>query len=113
MATEVTDAVIVGGGFSGLSAGVALAERGLRVALIEGKPALGGRAYSFVDSETGDFVDNGQHVLMGCYRQTLDFLGKIGTRDQLIVHRDLEIEMLDGPDRRAILRTARLPDRCI
>jgi hydroxysqualene dehydroxylase len=109
MATEVTDAVIIGGGFSGLSAGVALAERGLRVTLIEGKPALGGRAYSFVDSETGDFVDNGQHVLMGCYRETLDFLGKIGTRDQLIVHQDLEIEMLDGPNRRAILRTARLP----
>ena len=109
MATEVNDAVIIGGGFAGLSAGVALAERGLRVALVEGKPALGGRAYSFVDSETGDLVDNGQHVLMGCYHETLDFLGKIGTRDQLIVHRNLEIEMLDGPHRRATLRTAALP----
>jgi len=106
---EVKDAVIIGGGFAGLSAGVALAERGLRVAVIEGKPALGGRAYSFVDSETGDFVDNGQHVLMGCYRETLDFLGKIGTRDKLIVHRNLEIEMLDEQHRGATLRTAALP----
>lgn len=109
MAIEVKDAVVIGGGLAGLSAGVALAELGLRVAVIEGKPALGGRAYSFVDSETGDFVDNGQHVLMGCYRETLDFLGKIGTRDKLIVHRNLEIEMLDGPHRRATLRTAALP----
>jgi phytoene dehydrogenase-like protein len=66
MSAEATDVVIVGGGFAGLSAGVALAERGFNVAVLEGKPALGGRAYSFVDPESGDFVDNGQHVLMGC-----------------------------------------------
>ncbi len=70
---EAKDVVIIGGGFAGLSAGVALAERGFRVALLESKPALGGRAYSFADPESGDFVDNGQHVLMGCYSETLDF----------------------------------------
>lgn len=103
------DVVVIGGGFAGLSAGVALAERGFRVALLESKPALGGRAYSFTDPASEDFVDNGQHVLMGCYHATLDFLGKIGTRDRLVTHRNLEIEMLDGPGRRAMLRTARLP----
>jgi hydroxysqualene dehydroxylase len=106
---EPRDVVIIGGGFAGLSAGVALAERGFRVALLEGKPALGGRAYSFPDPESEDSVDNGQHVLMGCYHNTLDFLGKLGTRDRLIVHRNLEIEMLDGPGRRAYLTTASLP----
>ena len=106
---EARDVVIVGGGFAGLSAGVALAEQGFRVALLEGKPALGGRAYSFPDTESGDLVDNGQHVLMGCYHQTLDFLAKIGTRDRLIVHKNLEIEMLDGPGRPAHLRTMSLP----
>jgi hydroxysqualene dehydroxylase len=106
---EAGDVIIVGGGFAGLSAGVALADRGFRVTLFEGKPVLGGRAYSFPDSASGDPVDNGQHVLMGCYHQTLDFLGMIGTRDRLIVHRDLEIEMLDGPGRPAHLRTAPLP----
>ncbi|MGH7934245.1 MAG: hydroxysqualene dehydroxylase HpnE, partial [Candidatus Binataceae bacterium] len=80
-----------------------------RVALLESKPALGGRAYSFIDPETGDFVDNGQHVLMGCYTETLDFLGKIGTRDKLIIQRNLAIEMLDGPGRRAQLATAPAP----
>jgi hydroxysqualene dehydroxylase len=109
VAVEAKDVVIVGGGFAGLSAGVALAERGFRVALLEGKPVLGGRAYSFVDPESDDFVDNGQHVLMGCYHETLSFLGKIGTRDRLIVHRDLEIEMLDSPGRRARIRSAPIP----
>jgi len=72
-------------------------------------PALGGRAYSFADADTGDFVDNGQHVLMGCYRETIDFLDRIGARDQLVFHEDLEIEMLAGPGRSAVLKTARLP----
>ena len=103
------DVVVIGGGFAGLSAGVALAERGFRVALLERKPALGGRAYSFEDSDTGDFVDNGQHVLMGCYTATLDFLRKIGSGDNLVFQDDLEIEMLAGPGRSAMVRTARLP----
>jgi squalene-associated FAD-dependent desaturase len=106
---DACDAIIIGGGFAGLSAGVALAERGFRLALLEAKPALGGRAYSFPDAESGDVVDNGQHVLMGCYHETLDFLAKIGTRERLIVHRNLEIEMLDGPGRAACLKTASLP----
>jgi hydroxysqualene dehydroxylase len=106
---EATDVIIIGGGFAGLSAGVALAEKGLRVALLESKPALGGRAYSFADPESGDFVDNGQHVLMGCYAETLDFLARIGAAKNLVFHNDLEIEMLDRGGARATLRTARLP----
>src|SRR5205823_3373868 len=56
---DARDVVIIGGGFAGLSAGVALAERGFKVAVLERKPALGGRAYSFADPDSGDFVDNG------------------------------------------------------
>lgn len=103
------DVVVIGGGFAGLSAAVALSERGFRVAVLESKPALGGRAYSFIDSETGDFVDNGQHVLMGCYTQTLDFLNRIGSSKNLVFHENLEIEMLDRGGARARLRTARMP----
>jgi squalene-associated FAD-dependent desaturase len=109
MAVEGRDVVVVGGGLAGLSAGVALADAGFRVALLESKPALGGRAYSFIDDATGDSVDNGQHVMMGCYRETLAFLDRLGTRDQLIVHPDLAIEMLDGPGHGAVVKTARLP----
>jgi len=106
---EAADVIVIGGGFAGLSAGVELAERGLRVTLLEGRQLLGGRAYSFADSASRDFVDNGQHVLMGCYHQTLDFLDKIGTRDRLILHGNLDIEMLEGPGLSAHLRAAPLP----
>ena len=109
MGSAKKNAVVIGAGFAGLSAAVALAERGVRVTVLEGKPALGGRAYSFTDPDTGDFVDNGQHVLMGCYGETLDFLKRIGTHDQLVFQVDLKIEMLAGPGKSAVLKTARLP----
>jgi hydroxysqualene dehydroxylase len=109
MGSANKNAVVIGAGFAGLSAAVALAERGVRVTVLEGKPALGGRAYSFADPETGDFVDNGQHVLMGCYGETLDFFKRIGTYDQLVFQEDLKIEMLAGPGQSAVLKTARLP----
>ncbi len=107
--SKANDVVVIGAGFAGLSAAVALAASGFRVTVLEGKPALGGRAYSFADAETGDFVDNGQHVLMGCYTETLDFIAQIGARDKLVFHEDLEIEMLTGAGRSARLRTSRLP----
>ncbi len=106
---EARDVVVIGGGFAGLSSAVALAGSGFRVAVLERKPALGGRAYSFADPETGDFVDNGQHVMMGCYAETLKFLERIGARPLLVFNRDLEIEMLERDGRRGVLRTARLP----
>jgi squalene-associated FAD-dependent desaturase len=71
--------VIVGGGVSGLAAGVFLTERGVPVTLLEQKLTLGGRAYSFQDAETGDIIDNGQHVLIAGYERTLQFLRTIGT----------------------------------
>src|SRR5580700_10632443 len=109
MGSAKKDAVVIGAGFAGLSSAVALAERGVRVTVLEGKPALGGRAYSFADPDTGDFVDNGQHVLMGCYGETLDFLSHIGSRSKLVFHENLEITMLDGNGRSARLKTAHLP----
>ncbi|HXW83425.1 MAG TPA: FAD-dependent oxidoreductase, partial [Candidatus Binataceae bacterium] len=101
--------VVIGGGFAGLAAAVDLARRGIPVTVLEGKPALGGRAYSFEDPASGDTIDNGQHVLMGCYAATLDFLGVIGAADGLVFQRDLEIEMLAPGGRAAVLRTAHLP----
>ena len=75
--------IIIGGGFAGLAAAVDLAEQGKRVLLLERRSFLGGRAYSIKDKITGDTVDNGQHLMMGCYHHTLNFLNKIGASDKL------------------------------
>ncbi|MEJ7666414.1 MAG: FAD-dependent oxidoreductase [Hymenobacter sp.] len=68
------DAIIIGGGCAGLSAAAALAGSGARVLVVEARPGLGGRATAFTDPETGERVDNGQHILMGCYDATFAFL---------------------------------------
>ena len=76
------DVVVVGAGFAGLSAAAALAEAGRRVLVLEARPQLGGRATAFTDRVTGELVDNGQHVLFGCYTQTFAFLRRIGAEAQ-------------------------------
>ncbi|MCI0392901.1 MAG: hydroxysqualene dehydroxylase HpnE [Acidobacteria bacterium] len=86
--------LILGGGFAGLAAAVDLAEAGRRVLLLERRSFLGGRAYSFTDKITGDTVDNGQHLMMGCYHQTLRFLEKIGSLDKLKFQPDPRVDFL-------------------
>lgn len=73
------DVIVLGGGTAGLSAAVDLASHGHRILLLEQKPHLGGRTYSFTDKHTGDAVDNGQHLLMGCYHATQRYLESIGS----------------------------------
>jgi squalene-associated FAD-dependent desaturase len=87
--------VIIGGGFAGLAAGVRLSERGHEVILLERRNHLGGRAYSFIDSKTGDVVDNGQHLFMGCYRHTIAFLETIGRLDRLGFQDRPHVDFLD------------------
>ena len=89
MSEQSADVVVVGGGFAGLSAGALLAERGARVTILDARPQLGGRATAFVDRHTGELVDNGQHVLFGCYRATLDFLRRIDALDNVRIQPSL------------------------
>ncbi|WP_406196092.1 hydroxysqualene dehydroxylase HpnE [Kitasatospora sp. NBC_01560] len=69
-------AVVVGGGLAGITAALRLAEADHRVTLVEGRPRLGGLAFSFQRGELT--VDNGQHVYLRCctaYRGLVDRLG--------------------------------------
>jgi squalene-associated FAD-dependent desaturase len=88
--------IIIGGGFSGLAAGVELSERGYAVTLLERRNHLGGRAYSFTDAKTGDTVDNGQHLFMGCYTNTIDFLKRIGCLNKLKFQERAQVDFLDA-----------------
>ena len=90
----MSDYIVIGGGFAGLSAAVHLASRGKKVELIEASQKLGGRAYSFTDKSTGTVIDNGQHIMMGCYYDTIDFLKKIKTADNLDFQKSLEINFV-------------------
>jgi squalene-associated FAD-dependent desaturase len=67
---------IIGGGYAGMSAAVALAARGVPVTVFESARQLGGRARGVFHN--GTMLDNGQHLLLGCYRQTLRMIELVG-----------------------------------
>jgi zeta-carotene desaturase len=78
-----TRVVVIGGGLGGMSAAVALADAGLAVTLLEARRTLGGRAGSFDDPQTGETLDNCQHVLLGCCTNLVDFYRRIGALDHI------------------------------
>jgi hydroxysqualene dehydroxylase len=108
-ASRRPDVAVIGGGFAGLSAATALAESGARVIVLEARPYLGGRARSFIDAETGTVVDNGQHLFMGCYRESLRFLDRIGGRDNLWLQPRLDVPLVGTGGEAWTLRLPPLP----
>jgi squalene-associated FAD-dependent desaturase len=79
------------------------------VVVLEEAPRLGGRATSFVDRASGARVDNGQHVLFGCYRETYALLRAIGTADLAPLQSRLRLRMADDLGRHAELVCPPLP----
>jgi len=106
---RAVDVVVVGAGCAGLSAACALADAGVRVLVVEARPVLGGRTFATRDTRSGDWVDNGQHALLGCYHDTLAFLARIGARAGLFVQSSLAVPMVDLTGQASELRCPALP----
>ncbi|MEU4895938.1 hydroxysqualene dehydroxylase HpnE [Streptomyces sp. NPDC044780] len=108
-------ALVIGGGLAGTTAALALADAGLRVTLVEGRPRLGGLAFSFHrSSPAGELtVDNGQHVLLRCCTAYQWFLDRVGATRLVPLQDRLDVPVLDadGPSGRRLgrLRRTALP----
>ena len=87
--------IVIGGGLAGLSSAVFLTKDKHNVLLIEATPKLGGRAYSFLDKSTNDIIDNGQHILMGAYKNTFEFLEIIGSKKLPYYQKKLHVTYLE------------------
>lgn len=86
---------MIGAGWAGLAAAVCATQRGWQVSLHEASRTLGGRARSVLHD--GHWVDNGQHVLIGAYRDTLALLRRVGIDPDKVFHRHpLDLRLIDG-----------------
>lgn len=81
---------IIGGGWAGLAAAVQATRDGHAVTLFEMAPQLGGRARSVQClGENGQelTLDNGQHILIGAYRQSLALMTLVGVAPEQALQR--------------------------
>ena len=95
--------LIVGGGWAGLSCAVELSRIGYAVTLLESARQLGGRARRVAFNEQS--VDNGQHVLIGAYRQTLALFKILGiSLTENLVRQNLDLHILNTNGKKYNLR---------
>ncbi|MBC2595346.1 FAD-dependent oxidoreductase [Ruficoccus amylovorans] len=76
-------AAVLGGGVAGITAALELGLEGFTPHLYEARTYLGGRAHSLTDAATGLTIDNGQHIVMGCYTGFLKLAELLGITDKL------------------------------
>ena len=100
--------MVIGGGLAGLAAACSLADRGVPVTLLEKRPYLGGRAFSFPDAETGRHIDNGQHIYLGCCTAYTGFLQRLGVFERTILQPRMRAVVVDRDGARGELNAAPL-----
>lgn len=84
--TAPTDRIaVIGAGYAGLAAAVELAAAGRRVDVFEASRTLGGRARSI--EAHGLTLDNGAHILVGAYRETLRLMRVVGLDPERVLRR--------------------------
>lgn len=75
---------VVGGGWAGIAAAAALADAGHDITVFEMAPQLGGRARSVAGEPP---YDNGQHILIGAYRDSLALMRRLGVEPDAVLRR--------------------------
>jgi hydroxysqualene dehydroxylase len=90
MKTAARKIAVVGAGWAGCAAAVELTRMGHRVTLFEASRTLGGRARRVeIDHK---MLDNGQHILLGAYKETLRLMRIVGIdAEQTLLHLPLQM----------------------
>ncbi len=102
-------ALVLGGGLAGIAAAFLLADRGHAVTLLESHGWLGGRAFSFHDRVSDAWLDNGPHVMLGCYAAMRGLLRRIGSEDGFAAAAALTVAYREAGGRASRLRLRRWP----
>ena len=89
---------VIGGGWAGLSAAITATQQGHQVSLLEASRHWGGRARALPSVQTDALtLDNGQHILIGAYQQTLKLMQTVGVDiGQALWRMPLKLQDLNG-----------------
>ncbi len=92
------EVVVIGAGLSGLAASAALSGAGAKVLLLDSKPFVGGRAYSYEHPSLQEEIDC-QHVLLGCCTNLRALCDSAGVADRIRWYDTLTFLQPDTPTR--------------
>lgn len=101
-------AVVVGAGLAGLTAALRLADNGLDVSILEQRREPGGRVRRINPGAAHAPIDCGQHLMLGCYRETRTLVSRLGT-GSLLEHVDNPTPFVSADGQTHLYRPARLP----
>jgi len=96
MQASPTSVAVIGGGLTGLTAAIRLAEQGIHVELFEAAPSLGGRTRSFFERTMQQCCDNGPHLLVGAYAATQTLLQECGADEHVHWQSTLSLPLWDA-----------------
>ena len=98
-----------GAGVAGLSAAIHLGLEGFTPQVFEAKRYAGGRAHSLTDAPTGLTLDNGQHIVMGCYENFLSLINTLNIGHKLERQDALCVPYISPNGKVTELKAAKLP----
>jgi len=104
---------IVGAGWAGMAAAVAAADAGAEVTVFEASRVLGGRARALQAQRPDGLrltLDNGQHILIGAYSESLALMQRVGVRPaEVLLGLPLALPYPDGSGLQTPAWAARWP----
>lgn len=87
--------IVIGGGWSGLAAAITLCQQGEPVHLFESAKQLGGRARNVKWQDKT--IDNGQHLMIGAYRNMLEIMTVIGANPKhAFARQTIDLSIVDS-----------------
>jgi len=106
--TQPSHTTIIGGGWAGLAAAVELTRQGAKVTVLEAAKQLGGRARCV--SFGLHRIDNGQHLMLGAYREMLVLMDTLGIAESdAFVRQPFHWLMSSRDGRRVRISSRKLP----
>ena len=103
--------IIIGAGIAGIASAIELAQKNIEVIVLERREFPGGRMYSIADNETGEIIDNGQHIMAGAYVNFFNILKIIDTFKYIEFQKSLLVPLVNKEGSKSLLDSSLFPGK--